>query len=352
MGALWTQMKPTFSVIVPVFNVAPYLRMCLDSICAAAKRAFGNDVAKAMEIICVDDGSTDGGADILDDYREQYRFIRVIHQENIGLGAARNTGLEAAKGDWILFIDSDDEVTEDYFEVINGVIKQYSPDVIRLGYEEVHSLGDTRDSGGGTAYCIEVGENPRGVYGVIGSAFAWNTCYSHDKIRGIRFKNITPGEDALFNADVLAIAERVAVTSANIYHYLQREGSLMHKKSISLRQIESCGISMAGRVRNIKTWKHFDQVKHDLFKMLITTYIGQGGLILERVPERIWDEAWKIYCDYARRMFTPDADYIPSVLRLILRLIFRLRSYFLYKVLLLIPWKCRVAWLRLTRKNR
>jgi glycosyltransferase involved in cell wall biosynthesis len=96
------------SVIVPVYNVEPYLRKCLDSIVS--------QTYQDLEILVIDDGSTDGSGKICDEYKRDQR-VRVFHTENAGLSAARNLGLDKAHGEWIEFIDSDDWVEPDYCRI-------------------------------------------------------------------------------------------------------------------------------------------------------------------------------------------------------------------------------------------
>jgi glycosyltransferase involved in cell wall biosynthesis len=88
------------NIIVPVYNTATYLPQCLDSLV--------NQTYRDIEIICVNDGSTDNSPDILKAYAERDSRILVIHQENLGLSDARNKGLESARGEWVMFVDSDD----------------------------------------------------------------------------------------------------------------------------------------------------------------------------------------------------------------------------------------------------
>ena len=121
--------KVKLSVIVPVYNVAPYLRACLDSLAAAGERAEARGTE--VEIICVDDGSTDGSAEILDEFQSEVekkggagrRRLVVIRQQNAGVGAARNAALEVATGGWIGFVDADDTVGERWLEVAVGLIE-------------------------------------------------------------------------------------------------------------------------------------------------------------------------------------------------------------------------------------
>lgn len=114
-------MNPTFSIIIPVYNVAPYLRECLDSVLL--------QTCTDWEAICVDDGSTDGSGVILDEYAARDARFRVIHQANAGVSAARNAALKAAKGVWVLFVDADDVVHPDLLANLNAAISRY-PDVM------------------------------------------------------------------------------------------------------------------------------------------------------------------------------------------------------------------------------
>ena len=108
---------PKVSVIIPVYNVEKYLPACLDSIL--------NQTLKDIEIICVNDGSPDNSHKILDAYAMRHPQIRVINQENAGLSAARNTGIDAAKGEYLYFIDSDDFLHPQCLEIIHGLAEKH-----------------------------------------------------------------------------------------------------------------------------------------------------------------------------------------------------------------------------------
>ena len=115
------------SVIVPVYNVKDYLEECLDSLV--------NQTCKDKEIILVDDGSTDGSGRICDSYAEKYKEVRVVHKENGGVSAARNTGIEQASGDSLMFVDADDRIHPQMLQVYEEnknsawtVISQFSAD--------------------------------------------------------------------------------------------------------------------------------------------------------------------------------------------------------------------------------
>lgn len=104
-------MNPKFSIIIPVYNVAPYIRECLDSVLAQTYTDW--------EAICVDDGSTDGSGVILDEYAKRDLRFRIIHQTNAGVGAARNSAIEVAQGEYLLYLDGDDKLELDGLQSIS-----------------------------------------------------------------------------------------------------------------------------------------------------------------------------------------------------------------------------------------
>ena len=123
------------SVIVPVYNVKKYLKQCVISIL--------NQDYSNLELILVDDGSTDGSGDICDIFKDEFPSILVIHQENQGLSAARNTGTKAATGYYISYIDSDDWVTPDYISYQIKLAKKYNADIVVTRQQSVWDGKDT-----------------------------------------------------------------------------------------------------------------------------------------------------------------------------------------------------------------
>jgi glycosyltransferase involved in cell wall biosynthesis len=115
------------SVIVPVYNVEPYLCRCLDSLLAQT-------VIAEMEIILVDDGSTDGSGDICDSYASHYANINVVHQRNMGLSGARNSGIDIACGEYIGYVDSDDYVLPDMYETLLKNAEKSYADISCCGF--------------------------------------------------------------------------------------------------------------------------------------------------------------------------------------------------------------------------
>lgn len=128
------------SVIVPVYNVEKYLSKCIDSILA--------QTYKNLEIILVDDGSPDNCPKICDEYAKKDNRIKVIHKENGGLSAARNVALDIAKGEYIGFVDSDDFIAEDMYEVLYNLAEKYNAEISSVSFYKVieNNIITIRDS--------------------------------------------------------------------------------------------------------------------------------------------------------------------------------------------------------------
>ena len=230
-----------FSIIIPVYNVEEWLERCLDSILC--------DSCKDMELILVDDGSTDGSGRICDRYARFYKNVRVLHKENGGLSSARNAGLEKASGEWISFIDSDDWVEKDSFRKVRDLIESLpegQPDMIKFGYKKIGGASEET-----VIPCV-----PEGLYGheeVIRTllpvafgggrisdsrmhTFVLSSCahiYRHSFLKetGIRFisERKIGSEDFLFIFSLYMRAASVLVTHEAWYNYDTREGSLTQR---------------------------------------------------------------------------------------------------------------------------
>lgn len=206
-----------FSVIIPVYNVAPFLRECLRSVIAASDKLKVLSDKWETEIICVDDCSTDGSSAILDEYASvHYSSFNVHHfSENRGVSAARNKGLELATGDWLLFVDADDLVEEDWIEDVVSRIRR-DPDVDMW------------------TYCLDRfnEEGPLGKVGEVdsfGCAFC-QSVYRRSVYGNVRFPSYDIGEDRVYSFRCLAKSQRIKIVSKVVYHYRMRLGSAMHRK--------------------------------------------------------------------------------------------------------------------------
>lgn len=211
------------SIIVPIYNVAPYLRKCVDSLLA-------QDISD-YEIILVDDGSPDECPKICDEYATIYSNIRVIHQENAGLSAARNSGIAVAQGDYIWFVDSDDYIEPNVLGALMEQIERDNLDILRFRYQNVRENGEAF-----APYKDMTNYNDYSVIPTDGLTFLTNRmgiqCYAWQFIVRATLCKIelfTPGiyfEDTDWTPRMLLRAERVASTELVVYNYLWREGSI------------------------------------------------------------------------------------------------------------------------------
>lgn len=216
----------TFSIIIPVYNVAPYLKACLDSVCA--------QTCEKWEAICVDDGSTDGSGAILDEYAAQDPRFRVIHQANRGVSAARNAALEIATGDWILFVDADDVVSPNWLEKVQATIESDSDvDIIRWDMREFEK-DPTFDEFPKGCRTLELGAE------LSNDAFTWNfwrQAYRRSNIEGLKFPPYVIGEDLVYSYTATFRAKKIAVIDQVLYGYRVRPGSAMNSK-MSARKVQ------------------------------------------------------------------------------------------------------------------
>lgn len=205
-----------FSVMIPVYNVAPYLRECLRSVIAASDKLKVISDKCETEIICIDDGSTDGSSEILDAYLQRPTpTVKVIHQENRGVSAARNRGLEEATGDWILFVDADDVVAPNWLSSVARLINEnLEADVVTFGMERFDESGSYDSS-------IPTGD-------ILGCGF-WQFAYRRESIRKVRFPNYVVGEDRVYLFRCLAKARHKAICPEVLYRYRERAGSATHR---------------------------------------------------------------------------------------------------------------------------
>ena len=212
---------PFFSIIIPVYNVAPYLRECLDSVLA---QTFPD-----WEAICVDDGSTDGSGAILDEYAAKDTRIRVIHQPNAGVSAARNKGLDIVRGKWIWFVDGDDVINALSLQALANSIKEVPTcELIKIGYEKFNETEiPNYQLGNLTSSVIDVS---RYVPVDILDVMCCQVIYRADKVGKIRFKDYIGGEDRVFSCSYLVEASTVVELKMQYYGYRQRTSSVMHRR--------------------------------------------------------------------------------------------------------------------------
>ena len=222
-------MNKLVSVIVPIYKVENYLKQCVDSLIC---QKYSN-----LEVILVDDGSPDGCGKICDEYKEKDSRIIVIHKENGGISSARNAGLEIAKGEYIVFIDSDDYVSDSFiYEMVEEMEKSVETDLIITSYYNVYSNdGATEDR----IEKSEVLEDSTKYYTgkeIINNRFgkqripfvlAWNKLYKRKLFNKVCYKEGAVREDEIIFRSIMEQCERVAFINKPLIFHRIRSGSIM-----------------------------------------------------------------------------------------------------------------------------
>lgn len=212
---------PDISIILPVFNTEKYLSSCLDSLLG--------QTFQHLEILAVDDGSTDSSGHILDDYALQDKRLRVYHQANSGPATARNKGLDAAQGRYIMFCDADDRYEPQMCEKMFQAMQTESPDFAMCNaFVEVVDRAESFPVD--VIYSQKSGNVPMNdVLKVSLGAFLWNKIFRKDLIDryALRFPDGYRADDSAFCRCYLMVSQRATFLEEKLYHYLVRSGSIM-----------------------------------------------------------------------------------------------------------------------------
>lgn len=216
------------SIIVPAYNIENYIENTLKSICA---QTYQN-----LEIIVVDDGSKDGTSEILDKFAEGDSRIKVIHKENGGVTSARFAGMKAATGEWIGFVDGDDYIEPEMYEILLRNAKQFDADISHCGYQMVFPSRVDRYYGTDK---LVIQDNLTGVKDLLEGAFVepglCNKLFHMSLIDKLIYKNVMDfsikiNEDLLMNFYLFREAKKSVFIDKCFYHYMVRKGSAATSK--------------------------------------------------------------------------------------------------------------------------
>ena len=209
--------EPLISVIVPLYNVESYLDKCIDSIV--------NQTYKNLEIILVDDGSTDESPKICEKWAEKDKRIRVIHKNNGGVSSARNTGLDAATGEYISFVDSDDYVVRNYIDFLYYNLIAYGADM-SMGKQIVNYPNKDIITASGNLYKY----TPHDCFDKLlhddFDVSAWGKLYKKELFDGVRYPEGRLFEDTATTYKLIDKCKLVVLNSLVIYHYVIRDKSI------------------------------------------------------------------------------------------------------------------------------
>ncbi|MBQ7999661.1 MAG: glycosyltransferase family 2 protein [Ruminococcus sp.] len=220
--------QPLVSVVIPVYNAENYIRTCIEQILS--------QTYKNMEIIFVDDGSTDNSRRICLEYADKDSRIVVYSKENGGVSSARNMGIEKATGDFLLFLDSDDWLENDAISKLVSACTENTADVVIFEYSVDYPDGRKvvhthKNLEGKMSVCDAV------FHSIVGTnRFVWSKFYKRSAIKNIRFdETIHHGEDTLFACLVMAECRSAYFLAEPLYRYVQSENSATRKSYFNKR---------------------------------------------------------------------------------------------------------------------
>ena len=280
--------KKLLSVIIPVYNVEQYLKRCLDSVVAQS--------LQEIEIIIVNDGSTDSSEEICEEYAKQDSRIVMIHQNNQGISAARNAGINAASTEYLMFVDSDDWVVPEFCQCAYEAIVKKDADLILFDFYSVNQAKmwiqtDLKED------IIDLSKDEAMTYLIekIGNN-AWNKIYSAKLFQNLKFPVGRNYEDIGTVCFLVEKAEKIGYLNKALYYYCYRE------KSISKRPSKK---SLEDRIEMLyKQWmfmeSHNYSVKRTVYGRLLNTtifYLLSYGLIKEKNKNHVLNTVLK-HCKY------------------------------------------------------
>ena len=269
--------NPIISIVVPIYMVEQYLPRCIESL---INQTYGN-----IEIILVDDGSPDKCGVICDEYAVKEKRITVVHKANGGLSDARNAGISIAKGDYLLFVDSDDWLEPDACESCLKVAKEHNADIVTFGVKQIWGKkkiilskfglkGEVPASDAIKGIIYQIHEN--GIFN-----YAWNKLYSKELFSEIRYPVGKVAEDQDTTYKLFHLAKSIWVCEKHLYNYVQRSGSISSVQYNSKLLKDRIEIWIK-RYEFLK--EHYPDIAcYQLAQVLGDVYVAQ--ILLKGIPE-------------------------------------------------------------------
>ena len=220
-------MNKLISIIVPIYKVENYLKKCINSII--------NQTYKNIEILLIDDGSPDNCGIICDEYAKKDKRVKVIHKKNGGLSDARNYGIEASTGDYIIFVDSDDYISKNMCEILIKNALKYDADIISCNYKEIYSDNNREKINKQSIKKeLEVYNNLEVIYKyffdyTVDINVVWNKLYKRElffKRESIRFPKGKLHEDDYTICKLYYYANKIVIINDVLYYYIRRCDSI------------------------------------------------------------------------------------------------------------------------------
>ena len=303
------------SVIIPMYNAEKYLRACLNQLC--------NQTLQSIEIICVNDGSTDATQDILEEYAQKDKRIQAIYQENQGAGIARNKGLEAAKGEYLLFLDADDIFDKKLCEQAYYKAKYDMADIVLFEAKRLNmQTGECEDMNWVLREKLLPKKTPfsakhcgNKLYQIT-SACPWSKMFRAEfvKQQQLQFQNTKNANDVFFVRTALATAKRITVLKKKLITYRYNEGSnIQSRKSDAPIEFYKAFKALKQELIQKGVFKKVEQsyvnmvLKESLFN-LKTVNTAEAKQLIKKT---LWDEGFSFFefSKYAPSYFYDKQEY-------------------------------------------
>lgn len=212
------------SVIVPIYKVEDYLENCV--------RSIQNQTYDKLQIILIEDGSPDACGLLCDKFAEQDSRILVIHKEHNGVSDARNVGLDVSEGEYIAFVDSDDYIHPQMFQILLENLQQYEADISVCSFQQVHDLYFSKKAFSNNVTVYRKTQTLENLYNelYVPTVVTWNKIYKKSLFEGVRYPTGKIHEDEFITYQLLYKSNKTVYTDAVLYYYLKRESSITGQK--------------------------------------------------------------------------------------------------------------------------
>lgn len=296
---------PKISIIIPIYKVEKYLRFCLDSLCV--------QTLKDIEIICVNDGSPDNCGEILKEYEKKDKRFHIINQENLGSGPARNNGLDYAKGEFVGFVDPDDWVSPNYFEILYNRATICGADISATSdIVKVHKYQTKKSVGFQSKKIIVSVEKRKNL--IYRSGIVWNKVFKKKLVDkyDIRFAETkSTGQDNPFNIIALATANKIATTTMGSYFYRVRSESAINSRSLKDIGIVKIYKDIFSQIKKLNLGEnYFKIIKKRALKDFGNTYSKLNPEFREKLLAELSQSMPSLRFDSTFRRFSIDLRWL------------------------------------------
>lgn len=286
--------KKFFSIVVPVYNCEKNIKRCLDSIIMQRYKNF--------EVYIIDDGSTDRSGEICDEYSKNDLRIEVIHKHNEGVSAARQEGIKKSNGEYICFIDSDDEYESDFLEKIKEALDKNKSDIVMVGYKKLFTHNSiikyeemVKPS---NCYWNNVHEIQRKIIPLFSNmsiAPLWNKAYRRELLLEEKMEEMKTGEDYIFNMKILEKTNSISCIDCCLYRYYRPNDEITRVNMLLFEFLDDY-INMHKQTYHL-LFDVWNIVPQDILEEKIDDlmYGLYQGILLKKILDRDCDQRVKLY---------------------------------------------------------